>query len=301
MLLRVTFLGTSGSIPSVERNPPAIFVQFGQHKVLFDCGEGTQRQMMIAKTGFKIDAIFITHLHTDHFIGVFGLLETMSLNERREKLTVYSPNPEFLSSVFEAFGYEDLDFTVEVRELRDGESVRFGTFRILSFKTEHNVKSYGYALVEDERRGKFNRERAEELGIKPGPIYAKLARGESVTVNGRLITPDMVLGEPRRGRKIVYTGDTRPCEKVIEISRNADLLIHDASFASDLQNWAEETKHSTAKEAAEVAKRAKAKKLILTHISARYKDAKPLLEEAREIFENTIVAEDFMVVDVPYR
>ncbi len=300
MLLRVVFLGTSGSIPSVERNSSAIFVQFGSHRVLFDCGEGTQRQMMIAKTGFKLDAIFITHLHTDHFIGLFGLLETLSLNERKEKLTVYSPHPEFLSSVFKAFGYENLSFPVEVKELKDGESVRFGNFRIVAFKTEHIVKSYGYALVEDERRGKFNRKKAEELGIKPGPLYAKLAKGESVTVNGRVITPEMVLGKPRPGRKVVYTGDTRPCIRTVEVARGADLLIHDASFTSDLQEWAEETKHSTAREAAEIARRAGVKKLILTHVSARYKDTSPLLEEAKAVFENVVVAEDFMVVEVPY-
>ena len=300
MLLRVVFLGTSGSVPSVDRGLPAIFIQFGQHRVLFDCGEGTQRQMMIAKTGFKLDAVFITHLHTDHFLGLFGLLETMSLNERNEKLTVYSPHPEFLTSVFKAFGYENLSFPVEVRELKDGECVRFGSFRVVSFKTDHTVKSYGYAVVEDERRGKFDREKAEKLGLKPGPLYAKLARGESVTVSGRVITPDMVLGEARRGRKVVYTGDTRPCERVVEISKNADLLIHDASFTSDLQSWAVETKHSTAREAAEVAVRAEVKELILTHVSARYKDSSVLLDEARKIFEKTTVAEDFMVIDVPY-
>ena len=300
MLLRVVFLGTSGSVPSVNRGLPAIFVQFGQHRVLFDCGEGTQRQMMIAKTGFKLDAVFITHLHTDHFLGLFGLLETMSLNERNEKLTVYSPHPEFLSTIFKAFGYENLNFPVEVKELKDWECVRFGSFRVVAFETEHTVKSYGYAVVEDDRRGRFDREKAEQLGLKPGPLYSKLARGESVIVGNRVITPDMVLGEERRGRKVVYTGDTRPCKKVMEISKNADLLIHDASFTSDLQDWAEETKHSTAREAAEVALRAGVKELILTHISARYKDCSALLEEARKIFENTTVAEDFMVVDVPY-
>ncbi len=300
MLLRVTFLGTAGSIPSVERNSSAIFIQFGSHRVLFDCGEGTQRQMMMAKTGFKVEAIFITHLHTDHFVGLFGLLETMSLNERQERLTVYSPHPEFLSSIFKAFGYDELSFPVEVRELKDGESVRFGNFRIVAFRTEHIVKSYGYALIEDERRGKFNREKAEELGIKPGPLYAKLARGESVVVDGKVITPEMVLGKPRPGRKVVYTGDTRPCERVVEIARNADLLIHDASFTSELDDWAKETKHSTAREAAEVARKAGVKRLILTHISARYKDPTPLLEEAKEVFESVEVAEDFMVVEVPY-
>ncbi len=299
-MLRVVFLGTSGTIPSVERNPSAIFIQFGQYRVLLDCGEGTQRQMMIAKTGFKLNAIFITHLHTDHFIGLFSLLETMSLNDREEKLTIYSPNPEFLKAIFDAFGYDNLSFPVEVRELKDGESVRFGNFRIMAFETDHIVKSYGYALIEDERRGKFNRKKAEELGLKPGPIYSKLARGESVVVDGKVITPEMILGEPRPGRKVVYTGDTRPCKRVVEVAKNADLLIHDSSFTSDLQDWAVETKHSTAKEAAKVAKEANVKKLVLTHISARYKDASVLLSEAKEIFENVVVAEDFMVIEVPY-
>ncbi|WP_456468881.1 ribonuclease Z [Archaeoglobus sp.] len=303
MLLKITFLGTSGTIPSVERNSPAIFVQFGGHRFLFDCGEGTQRQMMIAKVGFRnLDNIFITHLHTDHFIGLFGLLETMSLNERTKPLNIFAPKAKVLKALFDVFGYDGLSYPINVRELKDGEEVKFDDFRVIAFKTQHIVQSVGYAIIENERRGKFNRKKAEkELGIPPGPLYAKLARGESIVWNGKLITPEMVLGEKRKGRKVVYTGDTRPTERTIEVARNADLLIHDASFREELKDWAIESGHSTAKEAAEVAKAAGVKKLVLTHISTRYsKDVSPLLEEAKEIFKNTIVAEDFLSLEVKY-
>ncbi len=303
MLFKITFLGTSGTIPSVERNSPAVFVQFGGQRMLFDCGEGTQRQMMIAKTGFRnLDNIFITHLHTDHFIGIFGLIETMSLNERSKDLNVYCPRAEVLKALFEYFGYDQLNYNVKVRELKDGDEVKFDDFRVVAFKTEHIVKSVGYAIIENDRRGKFNREKAEkELGIPPGPLYAKLARGETIVWKGKVITPDMVLGKTRKGRKVVYTGDTRPTERTVEIARNADLLIHDASFKEELKEWAIESGHSTAKEAAEVAKAANVKKLILTHISTRHsKDTTPLLEEAKKVFSNTIVAEDFLSIEVNY-
>ncbi len=305
MQLKITFLGTSGTVPSVNRNPSAILIQYGGERILFDCGEGTQRQMMIARTGFSgLNSVFITHMHTDHFIGVFGLIETLSLNERKDKLTFYVPaeKAKFLSTLFRMFGYHNLSFPIEVVGLSDGDEVNFGRFKIVAFKTEHTTPSLGYALIERERPGKFDRAKAEALGIPPGPLYAKLVRGESIEINGRVITPEMVVGPPRPGRKIVYTGDTRPCERTVEIARDADILIHDASFTSNLQKWAEETKHSTAREAAEIAKRAGVRQLILTHISARYsKDATSLLEEAKSVFENVMVAEDLMSIEVKYR
>jgi ribonuclease Z len=301
MLLKITFLGTSGTIPSIERNPSAILIQYGGQRILFDCGEGTQRQMMAAKTGFKLNAIFVTHLHTDHFIGIFGLLETLSLNERKDKISIYSPKAHFLASLFNSFGYDHFDYTIEVTELKDGDEVDFGGFKVVAFRTEHIVPSLGYAFVERERPGKFFKEKAEELGILPS-LRSKLIRGESIEVGGRIVTPEMVVGSPRPGRKIVYTSDTRPCESTIKIARNADLLIHDGAFTSDLQNWAEETKHSTAREAAEIAKKAGVLQLILTHISTRYsKDPKPLLDDAKDVFENTLVAEDFMTMEVRYK
>lgn len=305
MQLKITFLGTSGTVPSVNRNLSAILIQYGGERILFDCGEGTQRQMMIARTGFSgLNSIFITHMHTDHFIGVFGLLETLSLNERKDKLTFYVPaeRAKFLATLFRMFGYHNLNFPVEVVGLSDGDEVNFGRFKIVAFKTEHTTPSLGYAFIERDRPGKFDRAKAEALGIPPGPLYAKLIEGGRVEINGRIITPDMVVGPPRPGRKIVYTGDTRPCERIVEMARDADVLIHDASFTSDLQEWAEQTKHSTAREAAEIAKKAGVRQLILTHISARYsKDASPLLEEAKQIFENVMVAEDFMTIEVKYR
>ncbi|MFP3909680.1 MAG: ribonuclease Z [Archaeoglobaceae archaeon] len=301
MLLKITFLGTSGTTPTVERSLSSILIQLGKHRVLFDCGEGTQRQMMMAKTGFKLDAVFITHLHTDHFLGVFGLLETLSLNEREEKLTIYSPHAIFLGSMFKAFGYEHLSFPVEVTELQEDEEVDFGDFKVISFRTDHIVNSMGYALIEEDRPGKFDRKKAEELGIPPGPLYSRLVNGESVKVGNREVTPHMVVGDSRPGRKVVYTGDTRPCDKVSELASNADVLIHDGAFTSELQEWAEETKHSTAREAAQMASKSGAELLVLTHISARYsKDSTPLLEEAKEVFENTIIAQDFYSFEVQY-
>ena len=299
MFLKVTFLGTSGTVPSVDRNTSSILLNYSGCKILFDCGEGTQRQMMKAKTGFNLEAIFITHLHTDHFIGIFGLLETMSLNGREKPLSIYSPNSKFLRKLFREFGYHNLEFPVRVVGLKDGDFVRFENFKVLAFKTDHIVESLGYAFIEDERRGKFNVEKAKELGIPPGPLYSKLARGEAVEFGGRIITPDMVLGEKRPGWKVVYTGDTAPVEKLLEIAKNADLLIHDAAFTSDLNDWAKETKHSTARDAAVIAKKANVKKLVLTHISARYsKEPEKLLEEAKQIFENVVVAEDFMEIEL---
>jgi len=295
MLFRVVFLGTAGTIPSLDRNTSAIFVQHSNFRFLFDCGEGTQRQIISAKLGFRnLDHVFITHMHTDHFIGVFGLIETLSLNGRKRELNFYTPNPEMLRALFEIFGYDKLDYPIAVKRARDGDEIAFRGFKVRVFKTEHIVPSVGYALIEEDTR-KFDREKALALGIPPGPLYARLKGGESVYWKGELITPDMVLGEVKRGRKLVYTGDTRPCEKTVEVAMNANLLIHDASFSEEKKEWAIETGHSTAKEAAEVAKRANVRKLVLTHVSARYsKNPELLLREAMEVFDNVEVARDLL-------
>lgn len=298
MQFRITFLGTSGTVPTVERNPSSIFISFGGEKLLFDCGEGTQRQMMIAKTGFGVSSVFITHMHTDHFIGLFGLIESMSLNGREKPLYVYCPEPKFLRELFSEFGYDNLDFKIHVYGMSDGDQVRFQNFRVVAFRTEHIVRSVGYAVVEDDFY-RFSPEKAKKLGIPPGPVYRRLVSGQSVVWDGRLVTPEMVTDGVVRGRKLVYTGDTRPTERTVEMAEGADLLIHDSSFTSDLQDWAEYTKHSTAKEAAEVARMAGVKRLVLTHISARYsKDVSPLLSEARVLFRDTVVAEDFMTLEL---
>jgi len=294
-MLKIVFLGTAGAIPSVERNTSAIFLQYSGHRILFDCGEGAQRQMMIARLGFRnLDHIFITHMHTDHFIGIFGLIETLSLNGRKKDLNFYTPNPDILKALFDIFGYENLEFGIKVNRVSDGDEIKFPEFKIIAFKTEHIVNSVGYALVEKDSR-KFDREKALALGIPPGPIYAKLKRGETVLWQGKIVTPEMVLGEIKKGRKVVYTGDTRPCERTVEVAKDADLLIHDASFSEELKDWAVESGHSTAKEAAEIAKMANVKKLILTHISARYsKNPEILVNEAKSVFENVELARDLL-------
>ena len=298
MEFKITFLGTSGTVPTTERNPSSIFVSFGGEKLLLDCGEGTQRQMMKAKTGFGIGSIFITHMHTDHFIGLFGLIESMSLNGREKPLHIYCPEAEFLRLLFKSFGYDNLDFKIHVHDMKDGDSVRFRNFKVMAFETEHIVKSLGYAIIEDSKY-RFSPEKAENLGIPPGPLYKKLAEGESIVFRRRVIRPGDVTEGVVRGRKIVYTGDTRPVDRIAEVARNADVLIHDSSFTSEIQDWAEITKHSTAREAAEMARKAGVKLLILTHISARYsKDVSALLNEAKEVFENVEVAEDFFQISL---
>ena len=304
-MLRITFLGTGGSTPTPNRNPSAIAVNREGELMLFDCGEGTQRQMMRAKTGMAVSSIFITHFHADHVLGIPGLLQTMALQGRKEPLEIFGPRyiDKFLYHLL-SLGYVGKSFEVKAIELKPGDEVRRQKYRIKAIKTVHNVESIGYVLEEDMRPGRFNRERAIELGIKPGPLFSRLQSGHTITVDGREIRPEQVLGPPRPGRKIVYTGDTRPCESVVEASRGADLLIHDSSMSEEVKQYAIEYMHSTALEAAEVAKEAGVRKLILTHISARYSDlesAKRLEDEAKRVFENVEVAKELMTVEVRYR
>lgn len=302
-MLRVTFLGTGGSLPTAHRNPSAILVNREGELMLFDCGEGTQQQMMRAKTGMmKLSSIFITHLHADHILGIPGLVQTMSFQGRTDPLFIYTPERsadtiEYLTRV----GYTRPKFEVQVTELLPDDVVEVDEYDIIAIRTEHNVPSIGYVLSEHPRTGRFNRERAIELGVPPGPLFSRLQRGESVVVDGTTVHPEDVLGSPRPGRRIVYTGDTRPTDEVLEASRGADLLIHDSSLAHDLIGWARETMHSTAREAALLAKEAGVQELILTHISSRYADPSPILDDAREVFDRVRVARDFLEIEIPYR
>ncbi len=303
-MLRITFLGTGGSTPTPNRNPSAIAVNREGELMLFDCGEGAQQQMMRAKVGMKITAIFITHFHADHVLGIPGLLQTMALQGREEPLEIYGPQyvDKFLYHLL-ALGYAGRSFDVKAIELRPGDVVRRRDYEVRAVKTMHNVLSIGYVLEEDMRPGRFNRERAIELGIKPGPLFSKLQLGLTIEIEGKEIRPEEVLGPPRPGRKIVYTGDTRPCESVIEASTNADLLIHDGTLSEETKEYAIDYMHSTALEAAEVAKQASVKKLVLTHLSARYSDLegiRKLKDEARRVFENTEVVSDLMTIEVSY-
>jgi ribonuclease Z len=300
--MQIIFLGTSGSVPTPKRNVPAIAVKMGKEVILFDCGEGTQRQFMDSPVSFmQVSKIVLSHLHGDHFLGFNGLAQTMSFNGRTEKLEVYGPaGTADLVGRFLSLGYFTPSFTIAVNELTDGNLVDFGAYSIRCRSSEHTVPSLAYALEEKPRRGKFDRETAEKLGIPPGPIYTRLQNGETVTCGGKKFTPDMVVGPPRRGRKIVYSGDTKPCDAVAELARDCDVLMHDATIESPLEEKTNQYGHSSARQAAEIAKSANARCLILVHISPRYDEPAGLLEEAKGIFQNTIIAEDLMVYDVKY-
>ncbi|CAN5710665.1 ribonuclease Z [soil metagenome] len=301
-MIRVTFLGTAASRPTVGRNVSAIMIQRGGDSLLFDCGEGTQRQMMRYGTGFAVDDIFFTHLHADHFLGVIGLLRTMGLQGRDTVMRLWCPEggTGILDDAVN-LGMERLPFPVEIVELQPDQRVERDGYDVVAYRTQHG-HSLGYALIEAERLGRFNPDRARELGIPEGPLWGRLHKGESIEVDGRTITPADLVGPSRRGRRVVYSGDTRPCPATLEIATDADLLIHDATFAHDEAARARETNHSTAREAADLARRAGVLRLALTHISARYaEDVRPLEREARDVMRGAVVARDGLVIEVPHR
>ena len=297
--MRVTFLGTSGAIPTTQRNTSSIFVNRDGDYLLFDCGEGTQRQMMRYSTGFAIDHLFVTHLHGDHVLGVPGLLQTFDFNDREKPVAIHTPagTRGNVTQLIEANGTTP-SYPVRISEVSPGDVVLDrAEYEVRAIATDHRCASVGYVLEEHERKGRFDREKAEEeLGIPPGPKYSKLHRGEAVEHDGRTVQPEEVVGPPRPGRTFVYTGDTRPTDSVVAASEDADLLVHDASFAEDRRERAQATAHSTAKEAAEVARQAGVRALALTHISTRYAgQADRLAAEAREAFDGEVfVAEDGM-------
>jgi ribonuclease Z len=296
MPLLVRFLGTAASRPTVERGVASLALIREGQTLLFDCGEGTQRQMMRYGISFAFEDLFFTHTHSDHILGVTGLIRTMALQGRTERLQVWAPRgaAKTLRQCI-SLGGERTTFPVDITELGAGASLARGDYRIDTFAVDHGPStSLGYALVEEERKGRFNPDLARELGIPEGPLWGRIHRGESITLDdGRVIEPSVLVGERRRGRRVVITGDTRPCAATIEAARDADLLIHEATFADDEAARALETGHSTAREAAEVADAAGARKLALTHISARYSvNAKELEREARQVFANSVVVKD---------
>jgi ribonuclease Z len=301
-VIRVTFLGTAAARPTVGRNVSALMMQREGELLLFDCGEGTQRQMMRFGTGFAVHDVFFTHMHADHFLGLTGLLRTMGLQGREEPMRLWAPEggaPILHAAV--NLGMERMTFPVEVTELPAGTALERDGYDIIAYRTQHG-RSLGYALVEHERLGRFDPERARELGVPEGPLFGRLHRGEDVVVDGRTITAAELVGAPRPGRRVVYSGDTRPCRATIEVARTADLLIHDATFTHDEAPRARDTQHATAREAAKVAREAGALRLVLTHISARYADdARPLEREARAVFAETVVAYDGLTIEVPFR
>lgn len=303
MSLSVIFLGTAGSVPTPKRGLPAILVQRKGEQLMFDCGEGVQRQIMKAKTGFhKITKIFVSHMHGDHVLGLPGLLQTMALLNRERELQVYGPPgiKRFIEAIQETVQFV-LTFPVEVHEITEtGVVCEEEEYLVKAVQANHVIPSLAYALVEKPRPGRFYPERAKALGVPEGPLWSKLQHGHKVILpNGRVLEPERVVGPPRIGRKIVYTGDTRPFKELVEFAADADLLIHDSTLADELAEKADEDGHSTPSQGAGNAKKAKVKQLVLTHISARYDDSSLLLEQAQKIFKNTKVAEDFMKIELP--
>ena len=302
--LSITFLGTSASRPTVERGVSAIAVVREGETLLFDCGEGTQRQMMRYGVAFALHDIFFSHMHVDHMLGVVGLMRTMALQGREETLRLWGPpgSAKVLRRA-ETLGVDRVGFPVEYRELTPGESVPRKGYSIVAFAADHmRTPALGFAIAEDMRLGRFNPDRARELGIPEGPMWGRLHRGMAVTLDdGRVIEATQLVGPTRPGRRVVVTGDTRPCDATVEASTGADVLVHEATFADEDAARASETGHSTAREAAQVALRAGVRRLVLTHLSARYsRDPSDLEREAREVFPSTQIARDGTEIDVAF-
>jgi ribonuclease Z len=301
-VMRMTFLGTGGGIPSISRSLPSVAVTYLGELILFDCGEGAQRQMMRAGTGFKQKlTILLTHLHGDHIFGLPGLIYTLSMLDRRHPLRIIGPRGtrDFVEALL-SIRFGKLSYEIEVKEIDGGIAYESRDFMVDAMDASHTVKSLAYRLRERDRPGRMRIEILEKLGVPRGPLWGKLQRGEPIEFSGRIIRPEEVIGSPRRGRIIVYTGDTRPSDGVAEFSRGADILIHDATFGSEFEEDAVKEGHSTARQAAEIALRAGVKRLYLFHISPRYEgDEEKLLMEARQVFPNTYLAEDLLSIEVP--
>ncbi|MCL5877448.1 MAG: ribonuclease Z [Candidatus Bathyarchaeota archaeon] len=303
MSIRVVFLGTSGSVPTLKRSLPSVVVQCPRDQWMFDCGENVQRQMMQAKVSFhKKLKIFITHLHGDHVLGLPGLLQTMALMERKELVQIYGPAglKSFLLCTKETLNF-GLNYPVEVSEIPgEGTICDTAEYTVTAFKSSHAVEGYAFAFEEKPRPGRFYPKKAATLGIPEGELWSKLQSGKTVKApNGKTVKPTDVMGPMRLGRKIVYTGDTKPFEGFAKHAKGADLVIHDCTFDDSLAEKAWKDGHSTPTQAATQAKAAGAKLLVLSHISARYPDAAALLEQAKKVFPKTVLAEDFLELELP--
>ncbi|MBC7564358.1 MAG: ribonuclease Z [Gemmatimonadaceae bacterium] len=304
MSLSLRFLGTSAARPTVERNVSSIALVREGETLLFDCGEGTQRQMMRYGVGFTTSDIFFTHFHTDHVLGVIGLTRTMALQGRTELLRLYGPPGAHKAlRACIAFGGERLTFPVEIAELEANSSLERNEYSIHTLPAEHRgASALGYALIEKWRLGRFNPDLAREIGIPEGPLWGQLHRGENVTLpDGRDINATTLVGAPRAGRKIVISGDTRPTAALRDMAMHADVIVHEATFGDDEAARAVETGHSTAREAATIARDAQARRLLLTHFSARYsRDPGELVTQAQSVFSATVAARDGLEIEVPH-
>jgi ribonuclease Z len=290
----LTFLGTGGSVPTTKRNTLSIALRLGPEVLMFDCGEGTQRQLMASSVSFmKITRIFITHLHGDHFLGIPGLIQSMNFYGREAPLHIYGPDgtAEMVQNML-LLGVFDRKYEVEGHDLVPGDVVKGSDHMVEAFRASHTIPALGYVFQEDDRPGRFDSDKAKALGVKEGPNFSRLVEGNSVKIGDSVITPDMVMGPPRKGLRLVYSGDTSPCSELRTACVGADVLIHEATVASDLEAKAREFGHSTARDAALLALESKVSTLYLVHISGRYDEVDGLLEESRSIFENTIIPND---------
>ena len=301
MDLDLVLLGTAASVPTARRSTASILVRRGGERILLDCGEGTQRQFLRSGIGLvDVSDVFLTHYHADHYLGLPGLLKTYSLRGRTLPLRVYGPPGlrELFTALRRVFG--KLAYPLALEELRPGDGVGRSDYRIVAFKTHHDVPAQGYALVEEARPGRFDVEAARALGVPAGPLYGRLQHGETIALpGGGSVRPEQVLGPARPGRRVVVTGDTRPVRSVLEIANEADVLVHDATFGEEERERAQDTGHSTAAQAAEIARLAAVRLLVLTHVSSRYSGPE-LAREARSVFAETVVPRDFDIIDVRF-
>jgi ribonuclease Z len=300
--LDVVFLGTSGSMPTAQRAPTAVLVRRGGERLLFDCAEGTQRQLLRSSVGLiELREIFLTHYHADHYLGLPGMLKTFALRGRELPITIYGPPglKDLFGALRRIFG--KLTYPYELVELAPGERLERGDYRLETFPVDHGVSAVGYSLVEAPRPGRFDVAAADALGVPEGPQRGALQHGEAVTLpDGRVVSPEQVLGEERAGRKVVLSTDTAPAQSVIDAARGADLLVHEATFAEDERRRARETLHSTAADAAEVARAAEVGLLAVTHLSNRYFGGE-IEREAQEVFADTVVPRDLDIIVLPFR
>jgi ribonuclease Z len=299
--LDLVFLGTAGSMPTAQRAPAALLVRRGGERLLFDCAEGTQRQLLRSAVGLvELREVFVTHFHADHVLGLPGMFKTFALRGRELPLDVYGPRGlvDLLGSLKRVVG--KLTYEIRLVELEPGDALERDGYRLATFGVSHGVRSLGWSLIEATRPGRFDVVTADRLGVPDGPERGALQQGGPVTLaDGRTVTPDQVLGPPRPGRKIVMTGDTAPSEEIVEAAWEADVLVTEATFSEEERTRAEETLHQTAAQAAEIARRANVGLLALTHLSSRYFGPE-ISREARDIFPDTVVPKDFDVIEVPY-
>lgn len=299
MDLTAIFLGTGGSVPSPRRSTASVMLARGGKRLMFDCGEGAQRQLQRSVGLAQVDEIYLTHFHADHILGLPGLLKTYDLTAREEPLTIYGPRG--LRDLFKILGrlIGRTDYDIDLVEMDPGDGIRHDGAEVRAFAVEHSVRANGYVLVEEARPGRFDPEAAKELGVPEGPAFAALQRGEEVDGSAGPVRPEQVMGESRPGRIVAITGDTAPCHSTVSAAADADLLIHDASFAEEEAQRAVETGHSTVGQAASVAREAHVKMLALVHISSRY-HVGTVLDEAREVFEPTVAPRDFDTIEIPF-